>query len=358
MFVANKIATELLGIVGFRQPYNPTYAVLDAENTTSESGLFVNDNPYAKIEFIKDNQDYKDINDKNFNILLKEMQKASIVSVCNQVFNEFDFIDRNVIYKNASNKTNVEDLPNGFVGYKIEVSNAKNTAISINRVILDFNGTGTFTLLLFNTGKKGALQSKVITIASDNQVEELNWVLDNTSTTYKGDYYIGYVTNGIAVSPFKRELNNANLMSNFKELCLEKVFVKNHTSNTLFDLNLVDGLSEDTGLNLDISVYDDYTDFILNNKSLFAKAISLEFTIRCLQMYVSSVRSNSNERKAQELYQKIMIEIEGTKGSDSIISVTGLREQVLGEVSLLKQEVKKLKTGFLKSKQILTYTLT
>ena len=91
---------------------------------------------------------------------------------------------------------------------------------------------------------------------------------------------------------------------------------------------------------------------------LFAKAISLEFTIRCLQMYVSSLRSNGNERKAQELYQKIMIEIEGTKGSDSIISVTGLREQVLGEVSLLKQEVKKLKTGFLKSKQILTYTLT
>jgi len=146
-------------------------------------------------------------------------------------------------------------------------------------------------------------------------------------------------------------------MSNFKELCIEKIFVNGHASNELFDLTLIDGLSQDTGLNLDMSVYDDYTDFILNNKMLFAKAISLEFTIRCLQMYVSSIRSNSNERKSQELYQKIMIEIEGTKGSDSLISVTGLREQVLGEVSQLKQEVKKLKTGFLKSRQILTYTL-
>lgn len=357
MFVANKIANGLLGIVGFRQPYNPNYAILDAENTTSDSGFFVNDNAYAKVEFLKDTQDYKDISNEDFNLLLKEMQKSSITSVCSQVFNEFDFIDRGLIYKNASNKTEVETLPNGFVGYKIKVSSAKNTAIAINRVILDFNGTGTFTLRLFNTGKKGALQSKVITIASDNQVEELNWVLDNTGTTYKGDYYIGYISTGLAVSPFKRQWNNANVMSSFKGLSLEKIAVKNHTGNELFDLTLIDGISEDTGLNLDISVYDDYTDFILNNKMLFAKAINLEFTIRCLQMYVSSIRSNANERKSQELYQKIMIEIEGTKGSDSLISVTGLREQAIGEISQLKQEVKKLKTGFLKSRQFLTYTL-
>jgi len=357
MFTANKIADGLLGIVGFRQPYNPAYAVLDAENVLSTSGLFVNDNPYAKIEFIKDNQDYKDISDEDFNILLKDMQKSSIISVCNQVFNEFDFIDRNVIYKNASNKTNVETLPDGFVGYKVKVSNAKNTAVSINRVILDFDGTGEINLLLFNTGKKEVVETKTIEIVSDNQVEELNWTLDNSGTTYKGDYYIGYITNGISVSPFKREWNNANVMSSFKGLCIEKIFVDGHASNELFDLTLIDGLSQDTGLNLDMSVYDDYTDFILNNKMLFAKAISLDFTIRCLQMYVSSIRSNSNERKAQELYQKIMIEIEGTKGSDSLISVTGLREQVLGEVLQLKQEVKKLKTGFLKSRQILTYTL-
>ena len=357
MFNATKIASGLLGIVGFRQPYNPDYAILDAENIESTSGLYVNDNPYAKIELIKDTQDYKDITDENFNTLLKEMQEASIVSVCNQVFNEFDSIDRNVVYKYASNKVNVETLPIGFVGYKIKVSNAKNTAFAINRVLLDFSGTGTFDLMLYNTGKKTAIRTKTITIATDNQVEELNWVLDNSETTYKGDYYIAYKTTGLTVSPYKRDWNNSSIMSTFKELCLEKVFVKNHNVATLFDLNLVDGLSEDTGLNLDISIYDDYTDFILNNKQLFAKAICLEFVIRCLQSYVSSLRSNLNERKSQELYQKIMIEIEGLKGSDSILSVVGLREQVMGEISLLKQEIKKLKVGFLKSRQILTYTL-
>lgn len=357
MFQASKIATGLLGIVGFRQPYNVNYAVLNEENTTSISELYVNDNSYAKIEFIKDTQDCQLISNEDFNDFLINMQKASILSVCNQVFNEYDFIDRNVLFKNASNKIETENLPIGFVGYKIKVSTEKNLAFKINRVILDFEGTGTLRLLLFNTGKKQTVYEKEIIIDTDSQVEELNWILDNTDTTYKGDYYIGYLTQGLTVLPYKKELNNAKLMSNFKSLCIEEISFKGHSTNVLFDLNNEDGLSEYCGLNLDITVYNDYTDFILNNKMLFAKAISLEFTIKCLQLYMSSLRSNLNERKSQEMYQKLMVEIEGIKGSDSLISVTGLREQVMGEISLLRQEIKKLKVGFFKSRQFLVYTL-
>lgn len=201
MFQVDKISTSLLGIVGFRQPYNPKYAIIDADNLESTSGLFINDNPYAKVEFIKDNTDYISISDVDFNLFLKDMQKSSIVSVCNQVFSAFDFIDRNLLFKHASNKTQTETLPNGFVGYKIKVSDAKNTAFKINKVILNFSGTGVVDLILWNTGRLEALETKTITIASDNQVEELNWVLDNSGTTYKGDYYIGYVSTGLSVTP-------------------------------------------------------------------------------------------------------------------------------------------------------------
>jgi len=57
------------GIVGFKQPYNPEYAIVNAENQLSSSGYFVTDNPYAKIEYIKDNQDYLGIADDEFNSL-------------------------------------------------------------------------------------------------------------------------------------------------------------------------------------------------------------------------------------------------------------------------------------------------
>lgn len=353
MLNVDKISNGLLGLVGFRQPYNPKYAILDTDNTSSLSGIYVNDNAYAKVEYLKDNQDYVNISDEDFNTLLKDMQKASIVSVCNQVFSEFDFIDRNLLYKTASNRTETETLPAGFVGYKIEVSSSKDLAFKINRVILDFNGTGSFTLMLWNTGKKQPLYTKEITITTDNQAIDLGWTLDNSGTTYKGDYYIGYVATGVTAIPFKRE--NA-IINTIKCISVSKVCVKGFTGTSLFNLDNVDGLSEDIGLNLDISVYDDYTDFILNNKMLFAKAISLEFIIRCLQSYVSSIRSNANQKSAAELYQKIMIEIEGTKGSDSLISVVGLREMVLGEISRLKIEVNKLSVGKNKSRQFLLQT--
>ena len=357
MFQVDKISNSLVGIVGFRQPYNPTYAILNEANTASTSGLYVNDNAYAKVEYIKETQDYISISNEDFNAFLVNMQKSSIANICNQVFSEFDFIDRNLLYKNANNKVETETLPNGFIGYRIKVSNSKNTAFKINKVILDFAGAGTFDLVLWNTGKKEPIYTKEITITSDNQVEELNWVLDNTSTTYKGDYYIGYITSPNVFMPFKREWNNAGLMSSFKELSVEKVLVHNFTGTELFDLDLIDGCSYDTGLNLDISIYDDYTDFIINNKMLFSKAINLDMTIKCLQLYVSSLRSNASQRNSQELYQKIMVEIEGTKGSDSVISIIGLREQVIGEVSMIKNEIKKLKIGFFKNRQFLVNTM-
>ena len=163
MFDVTKIQNSLVGIVGFRQPYNPDYAILDTDNTLSTSGIFVNDNSYAKIEYIKDNQDYSGISNTQFNEYLTNLQKSSITSICSSVFSDYDFLERDILYKNTSNKIDVETLPIGFVGYKIQVSSNKNIAIKLNRVILDFQGTGDLELILWNTGKKEPIYTKTIT---------------------------------------------------------------------------------------------------------------------------------------------------------------------------------------------------
>ena len=169
MIQVSKIQNALIGIVGFNQPYNPSYAIVDAENLLSDSGYFVTDNPYAKIEYIKDNQDFLKITDTDFNLLLKDLKKRSISNVCNQVFSDYDFIDRSLLFKNASNKIDLEVLPNGFVGYRIKVTSDKNIAFKVNRVLLDFNGTGTFTLLVFNSSKKELIYTQEVTITTDHQ---------------------------------------------------------------------------------------------------------------------------------------------------------------------------------------------
>ena len=356
MIQVSKIQNALLGIVGFNQPYNPSYAIVDADNLLSESGYFVTDNPYAKIEYIKDNQDYLKITDIDFNLLLNDIKKRSISNVCNQVFSDYDFIDRSLLFKNASNKIDLETLPVGFVGYKVKVTSDKNIAFKISRVLLDFNGIGTFTLLVFNSSKKEPIYTQEVEITTDHQELVLNWTLDNSNDTYKGDYYIGYLTDSLTVTPFKREFENANILTSPTNLCIERIKVVNHNTNVLFDLQSIDGLSEDNGLNFDISVYEDYTDFIINNKMLFARAIQLDCIIACVQLYISSLRNNANQTQSNLLYQKIMMELEGSDAS-SPIKVKGLRNQLLGEITSIKAEISKMQKGFVKQGLIMQTTL-
>lgn len=356
MINVTKIQTSLIGLIGFKQPFNPDYAIVDASNLLSASGYFVTDNPYAKIEYIKDNQDYISISDSNFNLVLKQLKQSAISNVCNQVFSEYDFLDRNLLFKNATRKTNTNVLPIGFVGYRIEVGNTKNIAFKLNRVLLDFEGTGTIKLLLWNTSSLTSLKTKDIVISSDHQEVVLDWVLDNSGNTYKGDYYIGYNTTDLTVTPFKRDYENGNVMSSFKYLCIEQIAVPNHNVETLFDVSTYDGLSEDTGLNFDISVFDDYTDFVINNAYLFARAIQIDCQIQCIQLYLSSLRSNLNQSISAQLYEKIMIELEGTS-TDSLINVKGLKNQLIGEITSIRNEIQKIKIGVKKTGQILVSTL-
>jgi hypothetical protein len=348
MFDVSKIKSSLSGLVGYKQPFNPEYAVVDASNILSESGYYVNSNPFAKIEYIKDCQDYAKISNVDFNTVLSDIVHNSAVNVINQVFTDSSYIDRQVLYKYALNKTETDVLPNGFIGFRIEVDDTKSVAFKITRVLLDFEGTGDVTLLLFNSSQKTALKTQVVTIASDHQEVVLDWVLNDTDTIYKGEYFIGYIKgDGFPLTPYKRNYENSEVMSYVTHLDIDKIITPNHATNQLFDLSKVEFLNENTGLNLDITVYDDFTDLIIQNRFLFSRAIFISSVINSLQIYMSSLRSNRNERQSEELYKKVLVEVEGTRSGDNIISVKGLRPQLLSEISDIKREITKIREGYL-----------
>jgi len=345
MIQVDKISTNLYGIVGLRQPFDPTYAILDSDNQISRSGYFVDENPYVKIEYLKDAQDYKDISDAEFNSYLKRIQEASIVDVCHQVFNRFDYLDRNLLYQNAHNKVDQEVLVDGFVGYKIEVSGESNIAFQIKRVLLDFDTTGDFKLMLFNTSELNPIFEQDITITSPTQVVELDWSVDNSGNTYKGDYYLGYIKTATTPIPYKRNYDNADLMTCISKLRIEKVRVVGHSTETLFDLTDEEGLSENIGINPDFVVYEDFTDLITQNEMLFARAVQLSMGISILREYQNSLRSNGNERRAEQQSNRILVEIEGQDGV-GVLTITGLRPQLLGEINQIAEEINKLRTGY------------
>ena len=348
MFDKSKLELGLSGLVGYRPSLDPNFFTLNAVNLQSDSGFYVNDNPYVEIESYKDTINFKDINEEQFNTKLTQNTNAAIASVCAAVFedkNNPSFVDRQLQFKNATNKVNLETLPEGFVGEKICIEKKNSLAVEISRILLDFSGTGDVTLYLYNTNSLAPIKTETVTISSDHQVVNLNWKLDNTDGVNGGDWYIGYYTQGLTVTPYKRDYNDASYESNITYIDLEKTSVVGHTAPNLWDLTLDEGMSETTGMNLDISVYYDYTDLVIQNKYLFADAINLEAAIGMLNQVKGSLRSNQNQRLTQDNLIKIEVAIEGQTG-DKYTKVTGLRPSLGKQLDLIKRKIETLVFGY------------
>jgi len=348
MFNVPNIRANFYGVVGFRQPLNPEFAILDAANQISRSGYFVTDNPFVKIESIYSNMDYKTLSDAEFNTVLMNMQEESITNVCGKVFSGTDYIDRQVLYPYAQNKVNTETLEQGLITHKISVAIKKNIAFEISRILLDFEGAGDIELMLFNTSEVNPLFTKTITIATPHHEESLKWKVDNSGATYKGEYYLGYRTNAAAIGtlkPYKRDYDRSDIESSITYLNIEKQMFVGHATDLLPDLTTEEGYDEASGLNPDITVYEDYTDLINQNEVLFARAINLDLQISCLGLYIASMRSNKDQRNSDRVAIRATQEIEGQSG-DGLITITGLRPQLIRSISKIADEIDRIKKGY------------
>jgi hypothetical protein len=350
MFNRTKAVTNLTGLVGFQNPTNPSYEEVSSDNQVSRSGRNYTDNPYCKIEFLKDNFDYADNTTDDFNTELTKISNQAIVHILDKVFDRPDYIDRQLLYQFANNKINTDSLPaDNFVGYRIETALDPDTAFKFTRILLEFEGTGDLTLYLFHSSEKNPIKIQVVTIASTNQsldLKDSNWVIDYSDVAYyKGDFYIGYLANeaiAAGLTPIKRDYQSANSISVITFLNFERIKVPGVTTAQLWDLEDIESAEECWGLNPDVSVYDDYTDIITQNENLFSRAIQLQGQINALSLILSSRRSNANERLSKEMASRIMAELEGIVGTNK----RGLKSELRQELDTLRKEVKKLSDGY------------
>jgi hypothetical protein len=360
MYNVTNIQNGLFGLVGFNQPFDPSYQILEPDLLESRSGRRIDDNPFTSIRSIHSTQNYDNINDSEFNEFLRRTIKSSINEVMDSVFMRSDFIDRQVLYKYPMNKAKNVDLPNGFVGYKIDVSNTKNVAFEITRCFFDFDIVTvpeTIKLLLFSTDKLDPIYSKEVLVDSDRIEVDLKWVVDNTGSVYKGEYYLGYLTDGLTLKPYDRNYNSGNIESVISELCIQRGKVPNHNTETLFDLEDWDGISTSTGLNPDITVYEDYTDLIINNEKLFSKAIYLSSCLKFMSMYAASLRSNRDQRDTERQLLLVLQQIEGQSG-EGLQKVIGYRTKLSSAIKEIAAEIKKLKDSYFSDDMITVTTMS
>ena len=314
-------------VVGLRQPLTPDYSVLDAVNTFSLSGQYY-DSGLINAENIKDLQNYPDISDANFNIYVGNLIKDSLINAINLVFTDNAKLESGIVYKNVMYKKEALTLPSAFVGIEINMLQNENISATINNVATEFEGTGTITLYLFSSEQKAPIQTKSISV-TDGKAEQtaLDWKLD-MHKNIGGNYYLGYLTDGLAIKPYSRNCGNSYFRTQFKNVLVRPAKVTGHNTETIFDIEDVDYSNETYGLNLDISVEQDYTNYIIDNKLSFVELFRLQFQADVLKMFISSTRSNEDER---HIIKRAVRELEGVLTEQGNVYSQGILRKLENE---------------------------
>lgn len=222
-----------------------------------------------------------------------------------------------------------------FVGFELVTLRAKGVTTKINKIGLQFTKPGTYKLYLFHSSKNEPI--KVFTFEK-KAANSLEWFVPDEplllpymsdDTDAGGSWYLGYIqtelpseseaifkqydwSKGPCTWCSRRELELYRAWSRFLEVHPFKVIPnisQESESLELWDISTnLYTYTTNYGINLDISVYCDITDFIIEQRNMFKSVIQLQLAADMLRefAYNPNVRVNRtilNASKTEILYE-------------------------------------------------------
>ena len=317
----------LRGLVGFRQPIDPDYAFLDAGNIQSDSGIYYDDlSKIATVENIIDTSGYQDsLSDAQKNTILDNIKDAVSNDVLTEIFNSKSHIkESNTLFPYEQDYKSTIDLENDL-NY-IEIKHLKKgITTNINNIILSFNEDATFNVYLYKSTSINPIQTKEVTTSSGEDTKVyLGWNLDDRFT-----YRLGYKTSEVGTAkPYLRNYELSVMEELSDNICFE-YYSANFDGNRL-DLSSESSNSDAFGMNIEYSVYIDWTKEIVKNKNLFSRALQLQMALKTANNILTSNNSNINQKISRDNLDKIAY-ILGNEDRG-----TGLKGQYRKEINDIK----------------------
>lgn len=329
MIRIDDIQTGLAHLVGWEQGRN---SELDTDLLESESGLtFQQAHPLLTIDNIKgmlpssDNiSDYceKAVNDGIASMVNRLLEEKTIAGSSKQLF------ERKPLFDVAGRINNRIASSNCLVGYEIVPMKGLGVTTQIHRIGLQMTGaTGAVTVYLFHSSMSEPVNTFTLNVESDKSYQWysennvfLRYMLGKGNLNAGGAWYICYNQNDLpegmeAVNISKdwsrepcQSCNSGDLvawraMTRYIRVSPFKVAVDDDfaESPALFDLkDIIYTPSYCYGMNLDISIGCDLSDFIIAQRTLFASVLQKEVALNILRrmQYNPDVTVNRNQLNA------------------------------------------------------------
>ena len=323
MFTSSSIISAGSDLVGWRQSANSAYTTLDAELTTSQSGLYVNALPGVDFDMIENmkGEDWADTNtylkavhqDEITNLVTGFVNSAKSKLTSRHLLSNFDVVNGVADYTNLATKAG------RFVGWVIKPHESLNTIIDIKKIGLQLSASQNLTIYLYETSQQAAVASQSVSYTS---ALSLQWfTLTGFQCSYRGtygsrqQYILGYFEDDLTGSSVKFDFDcgcdNAPSRQFGKYVGITPISIETSKLNgvllpSTYDLtSYYDDASY--GLYAKINVTCDITDVILDNIDVFSKAMQYAVAIRIMDDYISSKRINAitDHRKYVEATKEI-----------------------------------------------------
>ena len=256
MYDINTIKTNQTGLVGWRQPLETEFAILDAANLTTSSGLlFQGSHALVTIENLR-NALPESLSDGNFNTALLDMQKDVIAKVVHNVFQKKkpdtkSLLEKIRLYDNANVKDDpIANVAQRWVGYKIDLKKNNNLKVVIDALGSEFNGVKDgLTIYLFHSSQKAAIKTfSLTTLVNDSKFDDLTDFVMDYITFVGGTYYIGYKQDDLgSVQALNRTFEISERANKPKHFDIDPIRIENYTGIELFDIDDIEISSETKG---------------------------------------------------------------------------------------------------------------
>ena len=354
MLRIKELQDKLLHLVGWEQGFYEGSPRIKEDLTQSESGLYFQQaHPLLTLENLTSiAPDFTEADD--FSNWLELKTKASIKKAINRYYNEkvaakmlATLCENKVLFDGAGRLADAIKNQGKTVGLELVPLRAKGVVTRINRIGLQFTEPGEYTIYLYHSSQEAPIKVARLTKTKKNSLEWFNledWFLPYIgSNDAGGSWYICYYqeelpTGSKAINknrdwskgPCKdcnpSEYASWQLWSKYLEVhpfsVLDEVREPNAApdnltaENKLWDISEMDyHYNTNYGLNLDITVGCDITDFILEQRNIFQEIISLQVAVDMLREFAFNPNVRTNRHSINASRVDILYELDGDSSS-------------------------------------------
>lgn len=330
MYNATNLKAGLIGLVGWRQNADSSGTQLTGL-TTSTSGMYYNDiHPYLTIDnllsvapdFEKTEANQDDINTA-FTNWLQEKTEAGIIQAVNTWLNRKSemltasaLLESTQIYQGTGRQLSDTKVAGKLAGLEITPYRSRLVNIEVESIGIQLTANQSITVYLFHTGSTSPVESAVINYTANGGVqwENVNWTLNG-----EGAYYICYQQDDLTGTSLNGTYDEINTHS-AQYIAKGKYFYATPFTVTSGIASLWDftdnkySYSTNYGLNIRSSVKCDYTDFVLQQKSLFQTAIANQVAVNLIKE-MQNPQARINRNTANITKEDVLFALHGANGN-------------------------------------------